>query len=518
MNIWKRIILGFIAVIAVMIIVETNALLNNIEIINRVDDLENSKRIELTQSNKLAYGLQRIKSNIRELFMEIQHQERPDEINYATEQVNLFLPELDSALEAMYKATELGYSRSEDEGDKERELEELLLLDSLNVMTTEFTSEVETTIDLVKKGEIKEAEEHFENILEPLSRQIQNVISDIVSDAEEEVSWAMNNLNLKVDKAIKLGIYLTILSIFLSLAIGLYISRSISKPLHKLILGTKEIENGNLEYNVTIDSKGELQLLANSFNNMVNELRTRIEAINKLNLELEESNQTKDKYFSIIAHDLKNPFNVILGFTDLLVDHYHEFDEEKRRQIIGELHKSSKVIYDLLENLLNWSRSQSGKIDLYPKDLNLYTIIENSIISHKSNADNKQIFIINKIPENISVFADEFTMNVVINNILNNAIKFTPKGGQVTISTAQNGNNTELSIKDTGIGMKQETINKLFLSKNITSTPGTENEQGTGLGLVIIKDFIEKNNGTLTIKSEPKKGTEFLINLTESGI
>ncbi len=513
MKIWERIILGFISVIVVMIVVDVNALMNNIEIINQVDDLEYSKRIELTQSNKVAYLIQRIKSNLRELFLELEADVRPHEIIYAREETEKNITELLTSLQILREATNTGYLLSKEDEHKEGELRELAMLDSLNVLTPEFIESVRSTLKLLDRGDLEGAEDIFENIVEPVSRRIQDSVSIIVEDAEEEVGWAINQLNVKVDRAINLGIYLTIMSILLSLAIGLYISRSISRPLYKLILGTKEIGKGNLEIAVDLDTKGELQMLANSFNDMARELRSRIEAINKLNEELEESNQTKDKYFSIIAHDLKNPFNAILGFSDLLVEHYRDFDEEKRQKIIRELNKSSKVIYDLLENLLTWSRSQSGKIDLHPEFLTVNSIFERSIDSYTVIARQKQIRIINNISEEINFYADEFTITVAINNILNNAVKFTPDGGKVEISATKNKGKVEIKIKDTGIGMKPEIINNLFRTKSIASTPGTRQEKGTGLGLILIKDFIERNRGNLVINSAPGKGTEFVFTL-----
>lgn len=513
MKIWKRIILGFISVIIIMIIVDATALMNNIQIIGQVNDLEHSKRIELAESNKVAFLIQRIKSNLRELFLEMDNNERTDEITYAREIVNTNITDLILAIKTLRDATHKGYSFSEDEEDIKAELEELSQIDSLDTLKPQFVSSIEETLNLLDKGELDEAKDYFEYNVEPVSRKIQNLISHIVEDADREVAWSINQLNTKVDKASMLGIYLTILSILLSLTIGLYISKSISEPLYKLISGTKEISNGNLETTVKLKTKGELQILADSFNDMSKELKARITAINKLNKELEESNQTKDKYFSIIAHDLKNPFNAILGFTDLLVEQYHDFDEDERKTMILELNKSSKIVYDLLENLLTWSRAQSGKIELYPKNLSLNSIIEDCVISYSRNAEQKHIDLIKNIPNGVNVYADQFTITVIINNILNNAVKFTPDKGSVTISAIKTKNWIQVSIKDTGIGMSREIIDYLLQSKKIDSTPGTRNEKGTGLGLTLIRDFIKKNNGTLAIESEPDKGTDFKFTL-----
>ncbi len=514
MKIWKRIILGFISVIVIMIIVDANALRNNIQIISDVNHLEHSRRIEFTESNKTAYLIQYVESNLRELFLEVDSGERHEEIVLARENINSNIASLSQSISNLRKATQAGYSLSIDEDEQNGELEELVLLDSLDVYHSDFVYNVNLILELLDSNELEQAEDDFEINLEPDSRKMQALVSVIVDDAEEEVSWAINQLNVKVDKSIKLGIYLTILSILLSLAIGLYISKSISEPLYKLISGTREIGKGNLETTVNLKTKGELQMLAHSFNEMASELKDRMNAINKLNEELEESNHAKDKYFSIIAHDLKNPFNAILGFTDLLVDQYPDFSEEERHTMILELNKSSKVVYDLLENLLTWSRSQSGKIELKPQELKLSPIVEKGILFYGGNADRKKISIINHVSDELTVFADKFTLSVIINNILNNAIKFTHDGGKVIISAYRMNKQVEICIKDTGIGMSQTVVDSLLQSKRIGSTPGTKNEKGTGLGMTLIKDFVSKNNGILAIDSIPGKGTSFKITLS----
>ena len=219
MKIWERIILGFISVIIIMIIVDANAIKNNIQIINQVNDLEHSKRVELTESNKVAYYIQRITSNIRELFLELEKGERSVEVAYARKDIEPNISELLLALKNLHDATQTGYMLSDNEEDKEGELKELSMLDSLNLFTPKFVDGVSTTLGLLDKNDLIGAEEEFEFSLEPISRKIQDSVSVIVEDAEEEIIWAIGQLNEKVEKTIKLGIYLTVLSILLSLSI-----------------------------------------------------------------------------------------------------------------------------------------------------------------------------------------------------------------------------------------------------------------------------------------------------------
>ncbi len=513
MKIWKRIILGFISVIVIMIIVDLDAILNNITIINQVKKLEFSNRIELSQSNKIAYSLQRIKSSIRELFIEGEDEEDlTNEIPHSKNIINTHLNSLTISMDALYEATKTGYFMAEEEDEIEGEYNELVMLDSLRNDIDAFKVSVNNLLVLFNKNQIEEADILFENETELMSRKMQEVLETIIIDAEEEIEWAIIKLDEEVTNAIKLGISLTVLSIFLAFGIGIQIARSISKPLSRLMNSAIEIGKGNYKTKVEIHSYKELQLLADSFNNMATEIRKKISSINSLNKELVKSNKSKDTFFSIIAHDLKSPFNVILGYANILTNQYNEFDDTERKKFISEINKSSKLTYELLENLLAWAKSQSGKIVINKKAINLASIINECTDTYRAAAKIKNIKILNNISDEIVIIADKYTLTTVINNIMNNAIKFTPNGGEIRISAKANNNSVEVSIKDTGIGISQTTINNLFQSKQHESTIGTNNESGSGLGLILIKDFIEKNNGQLRIEGD-NNGSEFKFSL-----
>ncbi len=513
MRIWKKILLGFISVIVIMMIVDFNALRNNIDIINKIDDLEISKRVELSQSNKIAYALQRLNSNQREIFLEIENPEKVWEVIESGKAINESIPRLKESVRVLHNATQIGFDLSEEEEDLKREKDELLLVDSLVNMTNHFIASLQTVQKIQERKKYQEAENLYENETEPASRKIEQLIEVIVSNAEEEVEWAVKQLNGQVDRAIRLGVYLTILSVILALSIGFYISRSISGPLNKLIDGTNQVRKGNLEANVELNTKGELQSLADSFNNMTRELKKQVSSIDKLNKELVETNDSKDAFFSIIAHDLKNPFGVILGLADLLMTQYNDFDEEERKKFIYEIDNSSKLIYELLENLLTWARSQSGKIKIKKENLDLKEVAEKSIASHNANARQKNIGIMDEIPENVTIYADKYTLSVIINNVLNNAIKFTPEGGKINFSVKVEPEQVEISIRDTGVGMSKEALAGLFMSSGLPTSPGTNDEKGTGLGIILIKEFIERNDGKFHVESEPGVGTDFRFSL-----
>lgn len=509
MKIWKKIIFGFITVILIMMFVDYQSLRSNILIVNRVKELELSNRIELSQSNTIAYQIQRIKSNVRELFLEVEDADEPDEIIRARKYVLEGFSQVSDALNKLKEATKIGKEFSDDNQHEIGELDELVLIDSLSTMVSSFESSVKKSLILLDENKFSLAEVIFEDQSEDISRDIQDLIMTLIKDAEEEVDNSIKLMGEQVDRAILMGISMTLLSIILAFSIGLYISRSISAGLSKLIDGTNEISKGNLETLVSLNTNDELELLGNSFNNMAKELKMKITAIDILNKNLVESNTTKDTFFSIIAHDLKNPFNVILGYSELLSDNYQELDDAKRQEFISEIFKSSKITYELLDDLLTWARAQSGRIQINKENINIHTLIEKSIETYQVIARQKNIEIINNIPVSLFIMADIFTFTVMINNTINNAIKFTSNGGNITITAKANSETVELSIKDSGVGMSQEAIENLIQHKKSTSTQGTNNEAGTGLGLLLIKDFISKNDGQLSIDSEIGRGSEF---------
>ncbi len=230
--------------------------------------------------------------------------------------------------------------------------------------------------------------------------------------------------------------------------------------------------------------------------------------------ELKELNATKDKFFSIIAHDLKNPFAVLIGCSDFLLQ--SEPLTEDQRELAEDMNTASQQGYDLLQNLLKWSRSQIGHLACEPKMINIQNIVNETILLLKNNAMSKNIRLIGEIEENTSVYADSDMITTVIRNLLSNSIKYTPDGGSITISADDKGDVLEISISDTGVGIKPEDIEKLFRIDVKHSTPGTAKEQGTGLGLNLCKEFVEKNNGKIGVESTVGKGSRFYFTVPKS--
>lgn len=245
----------------------------------------------------------------------------------------------------------------------------------------------------------------------------------------------------------------------------------------------------------------------------LDELSQKNQINNQQNTELASVNAQKDKFFSIIAHDLKSPFNSILGFSEMLKDEAHSLDMASIIQYAGLINSSAQHTYELLENLLEWARMQQGRIPFEPKPILLKNIINAEFESSKETANQKSISVIDGILENIIVTADENMLRTVIRNLISNAIKFTPKGGQVEVKGEVRDSQVIISVSDTGAGINPETIGKLFKIETCFTSRGTENEKGTGLGLLLCKEFIEKHDGKIWMESEIGKGSRFYFSL-----
>lgn len=231
--------------------------------------------------------------------------------------------------------------------------------------------------------------------------------------------------------------------------------------------------------------------------------------IEQQNEELKALNNSKDKFFSLIAHDLKGPLNGLVGLSSILlkkddllddkeVDHYHKL-----------LFEASKHGLNLLENLLDWSRSQTGRIQFNPDNYDLVELVQDKISLLRANAEHKKISIKEDLPDLAQSYCDHNMISGVIRNLLSNAIKFTPKHGEITVGISDEKDHWKVWVKDTGVGLTDEERSKLFRLDAHHTTRGTDNEKGTGLGLLLCKEFTEKNGGTIWVESKKYKGSTF---------
>ena len=233
------------------------------------------------------------------------------------------------------------------------------------------------------------------------------------------------------------------------------------------------------------------------------------ETIKKQNAQLEILISTKDKLFSIIAHDLRSPFNSILGFSNLLMEHIKEYETDQIVQHVAYINKNAKSTLDLLDKLLNWAKNQTGQIQFNPQNLNLNPLIREVIASLEFSARIKNISLEFAPLAEIEVFADSNMLKTIVRNSVQNAIKFTHSQGKVEILTASLPQGVKISVVDNGIGMSKEIVDNLFFIDKTTIAAGTANEKGSGLGLILCKEFIEKHNGKIEIESREGKGSSF---------
>ncbi|MFH0733397.1 MAG: PAS domain-containing sensor histidine kinase [bacterium] len=242
--------------------------------------------------------------------------------------------------------------------------------------------------------------------------------------------------------------------------------------------------------------------------------------VNKQLLESEEElrsiNMAKDKLFSIIAHDLRSPFTALIGFSDYLVEDLEDLEQKEIRMFAGRINDSAKNVYNLLENLLEWSRIESGRINPDFEEFEINAIIESSISLLRGNALNKKIEIINSIEPGLYVIADKNMISSIVRNLISNAIKFTYSEKQIIISSETSDKYVAISVTDEGVGMEGHVLEKLFNSDIHHTTLGTSNEKGSGLGLVICKELVEKNGGRISVRSAPEAGSTFTINLLKA--
>jgi signal transduction histidine kinase len=242
--------------------------------------------------------------------------------------------------------------------------------------------------------------------------------------------------------------------------------------------------------------------------------------LEKLSAELKLQNETKNKFFSIISHDLINPIAGIIGFSELLKENSADLPPEKIKSFATIINKSANFTLALLHDLLEWSRVQIGSIEPHLENFILSDMLAHNITGVSPLVSSKKIILTANFPKNLNVFGDKKMISTIIRNLLSNAIKFTSKGGTITISSKEmmlnNKKIVETTISDTGIGMSEEKVKNLFKIEHNYRSAGTDKEVGSGLGLVLCNEFIEKNNGTIKVISQLNVGSSFIFTLDAS--
>lgn len=238
--------------------------------------------------------------------------------------------------------------------------------------------------------------------------------------------------------------------------------------------------------------------------------------LSELNKQLQEVNTTKDRFLKIIAHDLRGPYQSTLGLSGILASEYDYLSEEEKILAISNLDNSLNKQYDLLNDLLKWAKMQGGNFSIKKVNLSLLEMINDAVAILKLGADKKGISLVNKLSKDYKVLADKDMLNLLLRNLIANSIKFTGKGGIVEIGAEEENDNVKISVSDTGIGIDKDTINKLFRLDHQISNKGTAGEEGSGLGLILCREIIDKHGGSIWVESEVNKGSKFIFTLSKS--
>ncbi len=311
------------------------------------------------------------------------------------------------------------------------------------------------------------------------------------ADRKEKANLHLRNINkiqnLKIENAAREKFYISIASIIFLFAVIylVYLNTQLKKKHKELLLAKKETEKI-------------------------------ISRLNKTNKLLEYSNSTKDKFFSIIAHDLKNPFNTLLGASEMLDLDKEEMNDEERNELIEIIATDTKKLYALLENLLSWSRSQTGNLTAKIVEIPLNSLVADTVNLYKSSFTKKKIQVIINIPKELVVKFDEFMLHTIIRNLLSNAIKFSHYNGKITFTANKKEGKIILKIIDEGVGIAEEHQGKIFDENSDYKALGTDQEKGTGLGLLLSRDFIRENNAEISVESKINEGTTFKLTLEEA--
>lgn len=297
----------------------------------------------------------------------------------------------------------------------------------------------------------------------------------------------------------------------------------IKLQLEKIKTSTLEAEKRRLQRNVFIIALGVMIVLALFVFRMFKQkknayalLELQKQEIEKVNAELAKSNSTKDRFLSIIAHDLRSPFSTLCGFSKILTERFDQYDIPKQKLYLAYIDSGINKTFKLLEDLLVWARSQKDEIAFEPQDINLFLVANDNCELFNETTTNKSIQLTNSIQEDCSVVADEHMISTVFRNLISNALKFTPQGGKVVVTAEDLGGHIAISIKDNGLGMSKDVQGKLFDIAESVSTKGTNDEDGTGLGLVLVKEFISRHNGSVWAESELNKGSVFTFTIPKN--
>ena len=356
-----------------------------------------------------------------------------------------------------------------------------------------------------------------------LSNNILSKLEDLNNIISEKYDQAKNQMEASNERFRNAILIVGLLLMMISIGTGLFLSYQIIKPIRKLQQATQEISRGNLNVQVSLNSRDELQALGDNFDIMTENLRLSRRKLQKANEKLrqsqrnlEKSNATKDKFFSIIAHDLRAPFSAFVSVSEVLAHSQDALSEARKKSFATNIYHSATHLSNLIENLLQWSRTQTDRLDFNPENQEINELINEAVTLVKTQAQNKHVHIKNTSDKKVFVECDRNLIATVIRNLLSNAVKYAFENGLVEVKAEDLGEIVKVSVKDQGIGIKEEDIGKLFRIDINTKYIGESTEKGTGLGLILCKEFVERHQGNISVESQVNKGSVFSFTLPKN--
>lgn len=316
----------------------------------------------------------------------------------------------------------------------------------------------------------------------------------------------------------KISLGTIIFFVILSAVLAFFLSRYITDPISQLSDAAEAFKLKKWHTRVPVQGSNEVALLSGTFNTMAEELQELMETLEKKvedrTAELNDLNKTKDQLFAIIAHDLRGPLSSSSQLLDQLLESFNSFEKEELEAIIKTIGESQKSIYQLLENLLLWALNQRNEVTFNPQDIPVTRLIEEILLLLQGRINEKELAV-HYSSSNLLIRGDRDMISTVIRNLISNAIKYTPRNGEIEILCSQLDNEVEISVRDNGTGMDEETIKHLQVTYKRNSRPGTEGEKGTGLGLIIVGDFLARHHSSLMVTSIKGEGSSFSFRLPQ---
>lgn len=465
-------------------------------------------------------NMNKLQSDLRLKEYKLVIAQSPSDINEIVEEINL--------INNLFRQNDRMYVSLINTSDEKR------LYIQFKYLYNKYTLFHNEIVDFAKNNEDDVAKE----LLFVKSKKLHEDMSTKLNELEEinvqQSNTAAQEARNFYAKSISLLILFLIVCFILVVVFSWWIARQISKPIKRLNIATSAVANGDLQQSIEIDSTDEIGNLSSSFNVMAKNIENTMSELQNLNLTLEErivdrttelekansnlllSNATKDRFFSIIAHDLRNPMGSLLGISNLLKENFNTYSPEEILDLITLMNQGAENSFKLLENLLEWGTTTMRKIKFSPENIDISAIIKDNMDLLHLSALHKKINFHYNSNGSTMVFADKNMLNTIVRNLTANAVKFTNIAGSIIISSTENNDNIEVCFSDSGIGISEENIAKLFRLDIRHSTKGTANETGTGLGLLLCKEFAEKNGGKIWVESELGKGSQFKFTLQKA--